>query len=767
MFYLQYEYADSLTFDLVVTDSNGSGEYDFNEVVTLTADSFKDLVPFSHWEDGSGNILSYNQVYSFTMLSNRTVVAIYNASSTVVPVVSMTNDLNLRGGYDSYMGQFQLPAGYSVVEYGFVFSRSSDVLTLESLGATIVPSNVHQSQTKEFLRSFPVDTFNSIRAYLIVLNQSSIEEIYYSDNIFGAPTLSEQVIYQTGFESSEGFTAGTNYQSTISRGPEGSQWKFYFGTPSTDAAILGTQSAQMRYYTTNGNENNFGYIYTEFSFENVTKVEFSVTRTSTLNIAASYSIDNGENWIGYELFTLSSGTNNLTYNVNSNVQTLIKFELVISGSPSSGSKLIVDTVKVYGMTSTALHEVKYNVDGNESIELIADGLVVDKVVSKTGHTFNGWYFDSELTNQYISTPVNESLILYAKFTVNSYQVFFNYNGADGGDRPASIQGNYQSQVSLPEPTKTGYDFIGWESSTGLTQYSSPYTIPANNTNMYAKWEINDLGRTLEDAAEISLPSQISVATTLTLPILGSKGSTIAWLSSHESIINSTNGNVILPVEDTTVTLTASVTYNDEETIRNIQINVIAEDSEPTEPIVLRQSDFGETNSNNSTYGNFYIDDVENGSLDSLPNGKSPYSRAGGNYNGTGWDYLAFGQNNVAARLGDMVTSNFTSNVAVDASDPNNYVATRFTLNGVIKVEIRLFLLKLQTTIYLQSSIDGINWISVSMHEQVTAISSDTTITFDNLSGSGDLYYRIVFVNASPGSNGWLGRLKSLTFYGNP
>lgn len=766
VFYLQYEYENSLTFNLTVTDSDGSGEYDFNEVVILNANSFKESVPFSHWEDGSGNILSYSQTYALTMLSDRTVVAIYSASRTVVPVISMTNDLNLRSSYDSYMGQFQLPAGYSLVEYGFVFSRSSDILTLNSLGATIVPSNVHQGQTKEFLRSFPNDTFNSIRAYLIVLNQSLEEEIYYSDNYYRDPA-------SIGEPSNILYNPTTTNNGYAPKNVILNELEFRLnGTQIANTSGKGVTGSYFVMNPSNINGDPRYKAHIEFNALSATQISFLIAPWTTTEAGQltkfSFQVYSDDSWLDLlDLLPLVPDTVAITYLVQISLTGGV-YRIYSESEVTSDTRVIVDEITIQsGAFSGPIHEVVYDVEGVLTTEMLAQGDTVSFIPTKANYTFNGWFLDEDLNTSYENNPIAMSYFLYAKFSPEIKTVTFNYNGANGGEMPATIQAPYDSFIDLPVPTKTGYVFDGWYNESLETPYSDPYQIPSVNRNMYAKWIINDLGRTIEDSAEITLPSQISVAQTLDLPDLGSNGSSIAWSSSHESIINSTSGNVTLPVEDTTVTLTATVTYNDEETIRYIQINVIAEDSEPIEPVVLRQSDFGETNSNFSTYANFYIDNVENGSLDSSPAGTSPYSRAGGNYNGTSWDYLAFGQNSVAARLGDMVTSNSISNVAVDATDPNNYVATRFTLNGVNKIEIRLFLLKLQTTIYLQSSIDGINWISVSLHEQTTAISSDTTITFESLSGSGDLYYRIVFVNASPGSNGWLGRLKSLTFYGNP
>ncbi|CCV65064.1 hypothetical protein BN85300430 [Paracholeplasma brassicae] len=50
------------------------------------------------------------------------------------------------------------------------------------------------------------------------------------------------------------------------------------------------------------------------------------------------------------------------------------------------------------------------------------------------------------------------------------------------------------------------------------------------------------------------------------------------------------------------------------------------------------------------------------------------------------------------------------------------------------------------------------------HGQDTQISSMTDITIE-LEQQGDFYYRLVFENASPtSSNGWLGRIKTITYY---
>src|SRR5690606_1545006 len=126
----------------------------------------------------------------------------------------------------------------------------------------------------------------------------------------------ETEIYATGFESSEGFTAGTTYNNTTvaHSGPVGEQWGTYYGTPSTTTPIEGGQSMQMRWYT--GNADHLGHTFTNFELPNVTKVEFKAKNTAGINVIASYSTDEGITWVGDQTFVLSTSTEDFTYNIS-------------------------------------------------------------------------------------------------------------------------------------------------------------------------------------------------------------------------------------------------------------------------------------------------------------------------------------------------------------------------------------------------------------------------------------------------------------------
>lgn len=80
--------------------------------------------------------------------------------------------------------------------------------------------------------------------------------------------------------------------------------------------------------------------------------------------------------------------------------------------------------------------------------------------TKTGHSFNGWYTDSALTQAWdFDDWVTGELRLYAGWTVDQHTITFDTNG---GSEIASITQDYGTQITAPAaPQKTGYAFGGW------------------------------------------------------------------------------------------------------------------------------------------------------------------------------------------------------------------------------------------------------------------------------------------------------------------
>lgn len=90
----------------------------------------------------------------------------------------------------------------------------------------------------------------------------------------------------------------------------------------------------------------------------------------------------------------------------------------------------------------------------------------------TGYTFGGWYTDEGCTDGAkfdFTEPLKEDATVYAKWTAKTTKITL---GVDGGTLPEESAANqtftYDSEYTLPRPTKTGFRFNGWKTSDGTT-----------------------------------------------------------------------------------------------------------------------------------------------------------------------------------------------------------------------------------------------------------------------------------------------------------
>lgn len=169
VFTLQYTLLEESSFQIDVTNGSGDGLYAYNTVATITADIPSEGMFFQYWKEGT-KVVSYSSTYSFTVLSARALEAVYSDTSmTSLPIVSLSAELGIRDGYLSYLAQYELPSGYSLIEHGMVTSTvTSDFITLSSSSVTKNQSNTENEVTHEYLLSFSNKSITSVRAYIIV-----------------------------------------------------------------------------------------------------------------------------------------------------------------------------------------------------------------------------------------------------------------------------------------------------------------------------------------------------------------------------------------------------------------------------------------------------------------------------------------------------------------------------------------------------------------------------------------------------------------------
>ena len=173
-----------------------------------------------------------------------------------------------------------------------------------------------------------------------------------------------------------------------------------------------------------------------------------------------------------------------------------------SATYSAGGSFTTNaSTTLYAVWSPNTYTVSYNANGGSgapSSQTKTYGVTLTLSSTKptrTGYTFKGWATSSTATSASYSAggnfTTNASTTLYAVWSINTYTVSYNANGGSGA--PSSQTKTYGSTLTLSstKPTRSGYDFLGWATSSTATSinYASggSYTNDASVT-LYAVWE---------------------------------------------------------------------------------------------------------------------------------------------------------------------------------------------------------------------------------------------------------------------------------------
>jgi uncharacterized protein (TIGR02145 family)/uncharacterized repeat protein (TIGR02543 family) len=160
---------------------------------------------------------------------------------------------------------------------------------------------------------------------------------------------------------------------------------------------------------------------------------------------------------------------------------------------------------------TSVYTVTYNGNGNTGGSAPTDAntynngvtvTVLDNIgnLTKSNYTFEGWNTNTAGTGTQ-RTPGSTfaigstNVVLYAKWTPNTYIVTFDGQGATVAPNPATSNVTTPASTvgSLPTPpAKTGYVFDGWWTATngGGTAFTTGTAVTVNIT-VFAKWIIKD------------------------------------------------------------------------------------------------------------------------------------------------------------------------------------------------------------------------------------------------------------------------------------
>ncbi|EHD1753998.1 LPXTG cell wall anchor domain-containing protein [Listeria monocytogenes] len=224
-----------------------------------------------------------------------------------------------------------------------------------------------------------------------------------------------------------------------------------------------------------------------------------VIKKPARNFSKTLSVPNNITSIDGTLVTPKTISNNGTYdapNVNwsspsylPEVRYTFKQDVAVGSTTSSYTGIIIQP-----LNEPVDYNVTFNIDGNTSeVKTVTEEDLIPEPTNPTkqGYTFDGWY-DAETggTKWDFTTgqmPAND-LMLYAHFSVNSYQVNFDIDGAVMNEAVV-----YNTLLNEPTaPTKQGYTFDGWyDAETGGNKWDfKTMKMPANDVTLYARFTVS-------------------------------------------------------------------------------------------------------------------------------------------------------------------------------------------------------------------------------------------------------------------------------------
>ncbi|MBQ8765976.1 MAG: InlB B-repeat-containing protein [Clostridia bacterium] len=114
--------------------------------------------------------------------------------------------------------------------------------------------------------------------------------------------------------------------------------------------------------------------------------------------------------------------------------------------------------------------------------------------TRSGYTFLGWSTSSTATSATYSAgsnfTTNANTTLYAVWKANTYTISYNANGGSGAPSSQTKYHNQNLTLSSTVPTRIGYIFVGWGTSSGDTtvDYYAGGTYTQNSAiTLYAIW----------------------------------------------------------------------------------------------------------------------------------------------------------------------------------------------------------------------------------------------------------------------------------------
>lgn len=153
-------------------------------------------------------------------------------------------------------------------------------------------------------------------------------------------------------------------------------------------------------------------------------------------------------------------------------------------------------IKVYAKWNLNEYEIKYlntmNAENtNPTNYTIEDSGFDLKEISSDGYNFVGWYSDLNYVEKVsvIDTSSCQNITLYAKWQARDVSIKYHSDGGIISKDSENII--YGQEYSLQIPTKKGYNFDGWFTSSGTKVENFGICNFLSNLELFAKWSVQN------------------------------------------------------------------------------------------------------------------------------------------------------------------------------------------------------------------------------------------------------------------------------------
>ena len=390
--------------------------------------------------------------------------------------------------YTSYTGGIVGKASIGTVQYNFAIRTS--ITGSSNYGAIAGTSTTSGTFTSNYYNSMTIN--NVTKTTGVAFGGSPVKDISGKG----------EGVFRVILNASNVTTSG---HALVSHNPEGSQDNVPYAAVGAKVYLNYTNlpSGYTATFTVNGATVNYSSGKAYFTMPSK-----DVTVTSATASPISYTIT-------YKLNGGTNPSNALTsYTPNSGTVTLPKptknyytFAGWYENSSFSGAaaysintSLVSGNLTLYAKWTPVSYTISYNLNGGTNPSNAATSYTYETAVTlptptRTGYTFDGWYTNSSFTGTaYTSIAITSTgnKTFYAKWSLTTYTISYVLNG---GSNPSNAKTSYTyttATFNLPTPTRTGYTFDGWYTSSsfsGSPVYSMGKGSYGNKT-FYAKWTGN-------------------------------------------------------------------------------------------------------------------------------------------------------------------------------------------------------------------------------------------------------------------------------------